>query len=296
MDSVANPALIQAGPSNSSTMPLFFIHDESGIVLNYFLLGSLGRAVYGISNPYFKSGKAWVGGMADIAKSYVGLIRSVYPRGKFLLGGYSLGGLISLEVALAFANQEASPLSVQGIIMIDTIFPSARVQSQQQLTQQLHWYLRGDFSPEFRACVKSCVAQSEAMVEAWSPPTWPIKYIYETPSDSDSTSSVSSQTVQRAEAIRYRQPPPPAVLLRNKQCISVVKGEEDILYDEEASRKQRMLGWENYKEEFIFSVVDIDGHYFSVLDDEYVSVKSTILPIALLKRHKLYSKYTRLYL
>lgn len=285
MDQVANPMLIQAGPSDASKIPLFLIHDESGLVLNYFLLESLDRIVYGISNPYFKSGKSgkgWVGGMTDMAEHYVDMIRSVYPYGKFLLGGWSLGGLISLEVALVLANQEASSLSVQGILMMDTVFPSVGVQLQQQYAQQLHWSLGGDLSPEVRAYVKSCVAQSEAMVKAWHPSAWPIKYIYEMPSDSDSTSSVSSQTVQRAEAIRYRQPPPPAVLLRNKQRIPMVNGEGDTVYDEEVIRNQRMLGWENYREDFIFSVVDIDGHHFSAFADEHVSMKPAIFTITLI--------------
>jgi thioesterase domain-containing protein len=87
----ANPSLIQPGPvGQSSRTPLVLIHDGSGLVSSYYWLGSLGRKVYGVHNPHFDSASGnWEGGLHEMAKAYVPLVKSVVHHGKVLLGGTS---------------------------------------------------------------------------------------------------------------------------------------------------------------------------------------------------------------
>jgi thioesterase domain-containing protein len=81
------PVLIQAAPQNSRRAPLFLIHDGSGTIFSYYLLESLGRAVYGIANPRAYDEAGWGGGLKEMATEYLGMIRSIQPSGKILLGG-----------------------------------------------------------------------------------------------------------------------------------------------------------------------------------------------------------------
>ncbi|KAM7189111.1 hypothetical protein V8F33_010232, partial [Rhypophila sp. PSN 637] len=69
-----NPTPIQRAPTCSSQAPLFLIHDGGGTIFNYFLLGPLGRAVWGIYNPRFESGGRWEGGVSQMASEYLALI------------------------------------------------------------------------------------------------------------------------------------------------------------------------------------------------------------------------------
>ena len=83
-----NPSIIQKTPlKHSKSLPLFLIHDGGGTTFAYSCLGPLNRTVYGIQNPRFYSGRAWSGGIAEMAKVYANLIRSVVSAGPILLGG-----------------------------------------------------------------------------------------------------------------------------------------------------------------------------------------------------------------
>lgn len=79
-----NPTLIQKGLANT---PLFLLHDGGGTIFQYFLLGPLGRSVYGIENSRFMSGEKWDGGIPEMAREYTKLIKSVVPSGDILIGG-----------------------------------------------------------------------------------------------------------------------------------------------------------------------------------------------------------------
>ncbi|KAK4213196.1 Alpha/Beta hydrolase protein [Rhypophila decipiens] len=135
----ANPTLIQKGDPNRS--PLFLIHAAGGGILDYFKLQDLGRPVYGIRNPWFDSETKWKGGIQTLVDEYVGVIcATVAPtmRGsrmrEILVGGWSVGGQLALEVArvinsddnpsAADRNKRRRPkIQVTGLVMIDTLYP-----------------------------------------------------------------------------------------------------------------------------------------------------------------------------
>ncbi len=101
---------------NDNSTPLILIHDGGGTIFSYYLLDSVERPLYGIFNPYFYSGESWKGGIPEMASYYVGLIKKVIPKGPVIIGGWSLGGLVALEMAKALASD--SRIEVIGIVMI----------------------------------------------------------------------------------------------------------------------------------------------------------------------------------
>lgn len=122
--------LIQGDPSSSLT-PLILIHAISGLALPYFALGSLtgedveideGRPVYGISSPvYSSSSHRLPSSLEQVAYDYVSLVmRKLRSRGPFILGGWSMGGMIAIKMADILQRQN---VPVLGVIMVDSTNP-----------------------------------------------------------------------------------------------------------------------------------------------------------------------------
>ena len=172
-----NPTLIHPGPKWS--VPLFLLHDGGGTIFNYFMLGDMKRPVYGIQDPKFGTEAQWPGGMDEMARLYISYIRSVVSQGPFLLGGWSLGGFVSLEIAGLLAA-EPSPIRVAGIIMIDSPFPE-------------HWpeyrdrYVDADFSVNDTTSAKTKQAvdwrmdECDRILESWKVPRWTVSFLAFTP-------------------------------------------------------------------------------------------------------------------
>lgn len=70
-----------------SAIPLVLIHDGGGSIFQYFMVGSLGRTIYGIANPYFESGVRPEGGIPQLAKEYAEAIRGTIETGPVIIGG-----------------------------------------------------------------------------------------------------------------------------------------------------------------------------------------------------------------
>jgi acetoacetyl-CoA synthetase len=82
--------------------PLFFAHSMSGTVMELWALArelDCHCAVYGIHGRGFREGEAPGSRVEDMAADYVKQIRSVQPHGPYALAGFSMGGLIALEIA-----------------------------------------------------------------------------------------------------------------------------------------------------------------------------------------------------
>jgi amino acid adenylation domain-containing protein len=93
--------LMQAG--NSRRRPLFLVHPVGGNVLCYAdLVRHLGPRwpVYGLQAPGLYGEEEPHTQMETMAGHYVELLRAVQPEGPYLLGGWSLGGVIAFEMAL----------------------------------------------------------------------------------------------------------------------------------------------------------------------------------------------------
>jgi amino acid adenylation domain-containing protein len=82
--------------------PIFFPHAVDGNVLCYAELArQLGpdQPFYGLVHPGLHDGVDGPVGIEDLASGYVEHLRRLQPRGPYLLGGWSMGGIIALEMA-----------------------------------------------------------------------------------------------------------------------------------------------------------------------------------------------------
>lgn len=95
--------------------PLFLVHGLLGFRRLAELLGGCGP-VYALDNPWSRGGPP-PDTMEAVAGQYLDTLRAFRPHGPYLLGGYSVGGL----VAFAMAEQlVASGETVTGVLLLDT--------------------------------------------------------------------------------------------------------------------------------------------------------------------------------
>ncbi|KAK7511884.1 Alpha/Beta hydrolase protein [Phyllosticta citriasiana] len=120
------------GRTDSKLTPLFLVHAVSGLALPYFALGPLdssdqARPVYGITSPTYSDLRYQLPSSLDkLAAEYVSRIRrEVQPTGPYLLGGWSMGGMIAVKMAQIL---ETMGQTVQRIIMVDSGNPDTMSQ------------------------------------------------------------------------------------------------------------------------------------------------------------------------
>jgi len=108
-----DPVLMNQGPMDR---PLFLVHAVGGTVFGYArLAGQLDDAyrVYGLAAADPGVGPADLTGMVT---AYVARVRAVQPAGPYRLGGWSMGGLIALEMARRFEQEGAE---VEFVALLD---------------------------------------------------------------------------------------------------------------------------------------------------------------------------------
>ncbi|CAD6594448.1 MAG: hypothetical protein ASARMPRED_000210 [Alectoria sarmentosa] len=119
---------IQGAPA-SPLAPLILIHAVSGFALPYLSLGPLSsstdpqhaRPVYGLSCPIYESRsyhppKSFIA----VARQYVNRIREELPHGPYILGGWSMGGMIAIKMVEILEKEGEEVLEV---LLIDSTNP-----------------------------------------------------------------------------------------------------------------------------------------------------------------------------
>lgn len=182
-----------------------------------------------------------------------------------ILGGWSLGGMVSVEVArqvldfnLAEAEKEkagkgkARKLNVLGIVMIDSMNPNqqsfpkdAKIANPNATIMQWGPHTK----PETKEAVLRCFHEARRMLGFWEMPTWPS-----VPSSEGSTP----------------MGPPPAVLLKARGNVPLQQPQED---EEEVSRTDvhrgdEKLGWGRYDEGMVRKVIEVEGNHFNLFTEE----------------------------
>jgi len=79
-----------------------------------------GQPVYGLQARGLDSKYSCDTRVEDMASHYLGEIRQVQPRGPYLLGGYSLGGAVALEIAQRLMQEGEKRVLV---VLFDTFCP-----------------------------------------------------------------------------------------------------------------------------------------------------------------------------
>ncbi|KAL2864982.1 Alpha/Beta hydrolase protein [Aspergillus lucknowensis] len=244
----------------SSHAPLVLIHDGGGTIFSYCLLGDLHRDVWAIHNPKYFTAEPWEGGVDEMARHYIELMKNAGIKGKILLGGWSLGGLISLEIAhkLAAAAAEdpsACELSVAGLVLIDSAYhiPWSKLQGPNPEPEL------GPIPELIRKSFDNC----SGLLDNWELPTWG-----DPAGDTDQVRyKFVCEDWRTVESGRHHATvtasPPPALLLR---CTNPVPTKEPDPCRVDLFRDEPLLGWDGRYPDFIKAVVEIDAHHFNVFE------------------------------
>ncbi|MET0399319.1 MAG: non-ribosomal peptide synthase/polyketide synthase [Longimicrobiaceae bacterium] len=103
--------------------PLFVVHGVGGAVRSYGeLAGHLGpdRPLYGLQSRGLGGEAAPLATIAEMAADYCRAVREVQPEGPYLLGGWSMGGVVAFEMA---RQLEAAGQRVERVVLVDTSMP-----------------------------------------------------------------------------------------------------------------------------------------------------------------------------
>lgn len=204
-----------------------------------------------------------------MARHYVELMRNVVPHGRILLGGWSLGGLLSIEMARVLADDPM--FTVIGIVMVDSICPSAYA-TKTGVAKAAIVPFKHQFGPNTKQetieGVERCFVEARKSVETWRMPRWDD-------SDKEGDDKVENGT-NGADSLRAHRPSssikcPPTILLRAREAVPT---EPDQVSFVDVTRNSRSLGWEEYQKDFLEEIVDIPGHHFSVFAWEHIDFVS----------------------
>jgi amino acid adenylation domain-containing protein len=106
--------------------PLFLVHQVGGHVFSFRALARAlppGRPLYGLRSLGLEDGEEPLACVGDMADLYIDLVREVQPRGPYLLGGASMGGLVALEMAqrLRAAGEDVPLLTLMDVPCRDVL-------------------------------------------------------------------------------------------------------------------------------------------------------------------------------
>ncbi|KAJ5658159.1 polyketide synthase [Penicillium longicatenatum] len=135
LDLAHQPEIIQqtsSSPTTLPSLPLFLIHDGSGLCTQYRRLHNLGRPTFAIHDPLFlshrlagqqASASAWAS-LPAMAAHYARIITAT-SSGPYLLGGWSFGGVVAFETARILMEEkdqegQPRPRCVAGVVLIDS--------------------------------------------------------------------------------------------------------------------------------------------------------------------------------
>lgn len=117
----ATSVLLQ-GNAKIATKKIFFLPDGSGSATSYVSIPNLGPDVcaYGLNCPFMKSPEQWQCGIEVASLIYLAEIKRRQPKGPYILGGWSAGGVIAYAVSQALL---AAGEQVEKLLLLDSPCP-----------------------------------------------------------------------------------------------------------------------------------------------------------------------------
>jgi len=118
----SSPVVVGIQPHGSSA-PFFCVHAVGGQVISYAELSQelgLEQPFYGLQSPPASCFPEPGVSIEQMAALYIKEIRSVQPAGPYLLGGWSMGGLIAWEMAQQLAKEGET---IRLLALLDTTPP-----------------------------------------------------------------------------------------------------------------------------------------------------------------------------
>ena len=113
--------LLQGRPTPNRPA-LFLLPDGAGSLFSYISLPPLpsGVPVYGLDSPFHDSPKDYTISFEEVASIFIKEIRAIQPQGPYMLGGWSLGGILAYEASRQLI---AEGETITNLIMIDSPCP-----------------------------------------------------------------------------------------------------------------------------------------------------------------------------
>lgn len=117
----ATSVLLQ-GNAKVATKKIFFLPDGSGSATSYVSIPNIGPDVcaYGLNCPFMKDPEKWQCGIEVSSLIYLAEIRRRQPKGPYIIGGWSAGGVIAYAVAQALL---AAGEKVEKLLLLDSPCP-----------------------------------------------------------------------------------------------------------------------------------------------------------------------------
>jgi acyl transferase domain-containing protein/thioesterase domain-containing protein/acyl carrier protein len=133
----ADPCLVPLR-SSGSKRPFFCVHPIGGGALCYAPLARAmnpERPFYGLQSPMLEDRAARPSSIEEMASLYIDAIRRVQPRGPYLLGGWSFGGVVAAEMA---RRLRARGEAVAQLVLLDVdASPPGRLALLRQIDERL---------------------------------------------------------------------------------------------------------------------------------------------------------------
>ncbi|WP_420718389.1 amino acid adenylation domain-containing protein [Pyxidicoccus sp. MSG2] len=109
--------------------PVFLVHAVGGAVGPYRELArKLGRPVYGLQATGLDGREPPLDTVEALARRYVEAVRAVRPEGPYVLGGWSLGGVVAFEMARELERQGQR---VELLVLLDSFAPAEGMSSHE---------------------------------------------------------------------------------------------------------------------------------------------------------------------
>jgi thioesterase domain-containing protein/malonyl CoA-acyl carrier protein transacylase len=139
-------------------LPLFCVHAVAGDVTSYVELAEHldpDQPFFGLQAPGLIGGQAPFSSLEAMAAHYVKAVRRVRPSGPYLLGGWSMGAVVSYEMAQQLRRQD---LEVALVVMLEPAVPGQEQRTAAEagiasLIEDLEDRLGRRLSPHWREAV-----------------------------------------------------------------------------------------------------------------------------------------------
>jgi len=117
----ATSVLLQ-GNAKIASKKIFFLPDGSGSATSYVSIPNIGPDVcaYGLNCPFMKDPEKWQQSIEVISLVYLAEIRRRQPKGPYIIGGWSAGGVLAYAVAQSLL---AAGEKVEKLLLLDSPCP-----------------------------------------------------------------------------------------------------------------------------------------------------------------------------
>ncbi|MCX7595891.1 MAG: amino acid adenylation domain-containing protein, partial [Fischerella sp.] len=253
--------------------PFFCVHAAGGDVNNYLILArKLGR-----EQPFYALEQTpnrqefHTLSVEETAAYYLNEIRTIQPKGPYLLGGWCYGGIIAFEMAQQLQRQNET---VDLLVVIDTILPKTLIQPTKnddaKLVLRLVEAIKNWFGVEF--AVSYAELQGLPLAQQFhllfSKANLNI-------SDTEMAQHLQSYKLFKAHIQAMRNYIPQVY----PHEITLFKASEIIKHDfesEEFHTDDPFLGWSKYSQQPI-NLIEVPGNHFSIFNEPYVQALASQL-------------------